>query len=107
MIIRFPSLRSTFAWPGARAVLGFSLLMAASSGSWVLAHTPVVDASLKDWCAGATTNTAAGGGRVEDSAAQLTCGTCTGGGVLACVVNSDCPSGQTCGSPGSKTETVW
>ena len=107
MIIRSRRLKSTLHWPGARAALGLSLLMAVSSGSWVLAHTPVVDSSLKDWCVGAATNTAGGGGRVEDSAAQLTCGTCTGGGVFACVVNADCPAGQTCASPGSKTETAW
>ena len=107
MVVRSARLKSTLIWPGARATLGFLLLMAASSSSWVLAHTPVVDARLVDWCVGAKTNTASGGGRVEDSAAQLTCGTCTGGGNFACVVTADCPSGQTCGSPGSKTETVW
>ena len=94
MVVRSARLKSTLIWPGARATLGFLLLMAASSSSWVLAHTPVVDARLVDWCVGAKTNTAAGGGRVEDSAVQLTCGTCTGGGNEACVVNSDCPSSQ-------------
>lgn len=107
MVIRSSRLTHGLVSPGARAVLGFLLLLSWSSGSWVSAHTPVVDASLKDWCVGASSNTAAGGGRIEDSGAQLTCGTCTGGGNFACVVNSDCPAGQTCGSPGSKTETAW
>lgn len=75
--------------------------------TWLSAHTPIVDSSLKDWCIGATTNTANGTGRIENSAANLTCGTCTGGGNFACVVSSDCPAGQICDSNVSKTETAW
>ena len=74
-------------------------------GSW--AHTPVVDSSLSDWCVGAASNTATGGGRIEDRAVQLSCGNCSTTTDLACVVNSDCPGGQSCVNPGSKTETAW
>jgi len=98
----------TSLWRNARAALLFPLIVAAGGGR-AFAHTPNVDASLKDWCVGATTNTANGTGRVEDSGAVLTCGTCTGGGNFACVVNSDCSAG-TCDlvTPAlQKTETAW
>lgn len=76
-------------------------------GSPVLAHSPVVDSSLSDWCVGAFSNTAPGGGRVEDSAATLTCGNCSTSTNLACAVSADCPAAQTCVNTTSKTELAW
>jgi hypothetical protein len=81
------------------------LFFAAVSAAW--AHTPVVDSSLSDWCVGAPSNTATGGGRIEDRAVQLSCGNCSTSTNLACVVNSDCPSGQSCVNLGSKTESAF
>jgi len=104
-----PRLKLAFRWCSARVPWGLVLLIAASSGQRALAHTPIVDASLRDWCAGAPSNTAAGGGRIEDSSAQLDCGTCSATTTFACKINSDCPSGQTCLLTGgnAKSETVW
>ena len=74
---------------------------------YAVAHTPVVDSALTDWCVGATSNTATGGGRVENSAVALSCGNCSTTTTRACVVSSDCPSGQTCVNLGSKTEVAY
>ena len=92
---------------GIQAALCF-VLISEFGGTWVSAHTPVVDANLKDWCIGAPSNTAVGGGRIEDHAAALTCGNCSITTNLACVVNSDCPTGAgTCVNLTSKHETAW
>jgi len=91
----------------ASLVLG---VVAASSALLVRAHTPVVDSRLSDWCVGAFSNTAPGGGRVEDSAASLTCGHCSDPQATnrACEVNSDCSAGQgTCVNTTSKSEIAW
>ncbi|HEX6850276.1 MAG TPA: hypothetical protein VF139_02630, partial [Candidatus Polarisedimenticolaceae bacterium] len=87
--------------------LGILFFFILASGLPVRAHTPVVDSALTDWCVGAPSNTATGGGRVEDRAVQLSCGNCSAATNLACVVNSDCPSGQTCVNLGSKTESAF
>jgi len=71
------------------------------------AHSPVVDADLSDWCAGAPSNSFTAGGRVEDSSATLTCGNCSVTTDFACVENADCPAGESCVNAGSKTEIVW
>ena len=84
----------------------FALTVTLGAGSLVLAHTPNVDSSLADWCIGATSNTAPGGGRVENSAVELTCGNCSTLTTRACRLNSDCPAGQTCVNM-TKTETAW
>ena len=77
-------------------------------GPMALAHTPIVDAALTDWCVGATSNTAQGTpGRTENSAVQLSCGNCSVTTTRACVVTGDCPAGQTCVNLGSKTEVAW
>ena len=112
-----PRLRPTLVrkWCSARAILIFLLLISAAISSRVVASSPIVDSSLKDWCAGATSYTASGGGRVEDSAAQLNCGTCSISTNLACKIPSDCPGGESClttgthgaGIPNAKSETVW
>ena len=83
------------------------VLICVSGGPIVLAHTPVVDSSLSDWCVGAFSNTAPGGGRIEDTGVRLTCGNCSVTTTRACEVNSDCPSGQTCVNLTSKTEIAW
>jgi hypothetical protein len=71
------------------------------------AHTPVVDSNLRDWCVGATSNTANGGGRVEDHAVTLTCGNCSISTNRACEIASDCPVGETCINTTSKVETAF
>ena len=74
----------------------------------VAAHTPFMDANLSDWCLGAFSNTAAGGGRIEDASATLICGACSGlPANQACAMNSDCAAGQTCLNLTSKEELVW
>ncbi len=73
----------------------------------VIAHSPTVDAQLSDWCVGAFSNTANGGGRVEDSGVTLVCGNCSGTTDLACEVSSDCPGGESCVNLTSKTEIAW
>lgn len=83
------------------------LALTAFAAGPALAHSPIVDSSLTDWCLGAFSNTAQGGGRVEDSYAELTCGNCSVSTTLACKINSDCPAGQTCVNMGSRVETVW
>jgi hypothetical protein len=85
----------------------FVLSVVFGGGPLVRAHTPVVDSSLADWCVGATSNTAPGGGRTEDRAVQLTCGNCSASTNRACRLNSDCPGGETCVNLTSKTETAW
>jgi hypothetical protein len=85
----------------------FALTVTLGAGSLVLAHTPNVDSSLADWCVGATSNTAPGGGRVENSAVQLTCGNCSVSTNRACRLNSDCPGAETCVNLTSKTEVAW
>ncbi len=77
------------------------------SGSLALAHSPVVDADLSDWCLGAFSNTVSGGGRIEDSSATLTCGNCTFPTDHACEVDTDCPTGATCINLTSREELVW
>ncbi len=72
-----------------------------------LSHSPLVDADLSDWCIGAFSNTAPGGGRVEDTSVQLVCGQCSITSTLACSVNSDCPGLETCTNLTSKTELAW
>ena len=84
-----------------------ALWFALSGGFLALAHTPNVDAALTDWCVGARSNTANGGGRIEDRAVTLTCGNCNVTTTQACVVNTDCPAGQTCVNAGSKTESAF
>jgi hypothetical protein len=83
------------------------LLVALSSGPLLLAHSPVVDSSLSDWCVGAFTNTVPGGGRIEDTGVILSCGNCSVTTDLACVVASDCPTGENCVNPDSRTEIAW
>ena len=83
------------------------VLLSLSAGQAVVAHSPVVDADLSDWCIGAFSNTPPGGGRVEDSAATLTCGNCSVTTDHACEVSTDCPGGETCVNTSSKTETAW
>lgn len=109
MVYRSIRLNSARIWPGADLALGVLLLVTATGGPSVMAHSPIVDSSLQDWCAGATSNTAAGGGRIEDSAAQLDCGTCSVTTNRACEVNSDCPGVETCNFAGAnaKSEIVW
>ncbi len=82
------------------------LLVSLAGGSLALAHSPNVDASLADWCVGAPSN-GVGGNRVEDSAATLECGNCSGATGQACEVNADCPGGQTCVNLTSKQEVAW
>lgn len=82
-------------------------LLFLGGGSVALAHTPVVDSALTDWCVGATSNTANGGGRIEDRAVNLTCGNCSVTTTRACKLNTDCPAGQTCVNLTSKTETAF
>lgn len=97
MVDRGLRVRSVRIWPGRRAALGLLALIVASSGSWVSAHTPIVDSALTDWCVGAKSNTAGQTpGRQEDSSAQLDCGTCSVTTNRACEVNGDCPAGETC-----------
>jgi hypothetical protein len=84
-----------------------TLWVALCGGPSVFAHTPVVDSSLQDWCVGATSNTANGGGRLEDRAVALSCGNCSVATGRACVVNGDCPAGQACVNLGSKTEIAF
>jgi hypothetical protein len=76
-------------------------------GAPVLAHSPNIDSSLSDWCVGAFSNTFPGGGRVEDSAAVLTCGNCSISINQACVVDTDCPAAESCINTTSKTEIAW
>ena len=83
------------------------VLLSLVGGQLAVAHSPNVDSSLADWCVGAASNTATGGGRIEDSGAELVCGNCSSSTNLACVVNSDCPSGQSCVNRTSKTEVAW
>jgi len=84
---------------------------ALAGGSPVLAHSPVVDAVLSDWCVGAFSNTIPGGGRpTEDRTVKFVCGNCSVTVNLACEVNTDCPAGESCVNttgPASKTETAW
>jgi len=48
----------------ASSIVGLVLLLVCMpGGSSVLAHSPVVDAVLSDWCVGAFSNTIPGGGR--------------------------------------------
>ena len=82
-------------------------LVSFSGGFRVHAHTPNVDAALTDWCVGAPSNTANGGGRIEDRAVTLTCGNCDLTPARACKVNTDCPAGNVCINPGSKTEWAF
>jgi hypothetical protein len=86
---------------------GFLLLTLLVASPQMLAHTPVVDASLRDWCVGATSNTYPAGGRTEDSAVELSCGNCSATTNRACEVNSDCPGAETCVNLGSRTEVAW
>ena len=84
------------------------LLACLFGGPLVLAHSPLVDADLTDWCVGAFSNTAPGGGRTEDASATLTCGNCSVTTDFACQVTSDCPDvGDTCINLTSKVEVVW
>jgi hypothetical protein len=79
-----------------------------AAGSAVVAHSPIVDASLADWCVGAFSNTIPGGGRPsEDIATQFICGNCSTTTTLACEVNSDCPGGESCVNTTSKVEIAW
>jgi hypothetical protein len=86
---------------------GLALLLVALTGPIVRAHSPVVDSSLSDWCVGAFTNTVPGGGRVEDSGVNLSCGNCSVTTDLACVNAGDCPGGESCVNLGSRTEIAW
>jgi hypothetical protein len=83
------------------------LLLSLFGGQLAVAHSPNVDSSLADWCVGAASNTATGGGRVEDSGGELVCGNCSSATNRACVLNSDCPSGQSCVNTTSKREVAW
>ncbi|HXV76938.1 MAG TPA: hypothetical protein VD788_11545 [Candidatus Polarisedimenticolaceae bacterium] len=85
-------------------VAGFAALAATP---FATAHSPTVDASLRDWCVGAFSNTAPGGGRQEDTGIALTCGNCSANSGLACEQSSDCPSGQSCVNVTSRTEIAW
>jgi hypothetical protein len=117
MVDPYPRLTSARPKGGTRAASTLLLLLCVSGGSWSLASSPIVDSKLTDWCAGAPSYTANGGGRVEDSAAQLSCGTCNVSTNLACnpAVPTDCPAGESClttgthgaGIPNAKSETVW
>lgn len=107
MVDRCARFSSGLHGPWARVALGLILAASISSGLDLKAHSPIVDANLADWCAGATSNTASG--RVENSATQLDCGTCSVSTGRACELNSDCPTGETCLFSGSnaKSEIVW
>ena len=83
------------------------VLLLATAATQVMAHSPTVDSSLRDWCVGAFSNTAPGGGRVEDRGVSLTCGNCSVNTGQACRLNSDCPAGQSCVNLASKTEIAW
>lgn len=78
-----------------------------------IAHSPTVNGFVPDWCIGAESNTAVGGGRAEDSYIELTCGQCATGTAntqLACVTDADCVAGGgagPCQNIGSKVEKVW
>ncbi|MCP3980668.1 MAG: hypothetical protein GY716_15300 [bacterium] len=72
-----------------------------------LAHSPLVDSNLSDWCIGAFSNTFPGGGRTEDSGVVLQCGNCNSTPALACAVNADCPVGESCINLGGKEEIAW
>jgi hypothetical protein len=94
------------------SVIVLVLFVAAlAGGSPVLAHSPIVDASLSDWCVGAFSNTIPGGGRPgEDRAVKFVCGNCSVSVNLACEVNTDCPAGETCVNTtgaAAKRETAW
>ena len=85
------------------------VLLAFVAGPSGLAHSPNVDSSLDDWCVGAFSNTAPGGGRTEDTAVTLTCGECSFD-EKACNFDSDCtqaPNAQTCINLTSKTEVAF
>jgi len=90
----------------ALALLGLLGLLAVLAGPAAVAHSPLVDSSLDDWCLGAASYMP-GAGRIEDSFANLVCGNCSSTTTQACSVNSDCPSGQSCVNMGSKSELVW
>jgi hypothetical protein len=86
------------------------LLLVLVASPLAMAHTPVIDSDVSDWCIGATSNTATApepNNRIEDSAASLSCGNCSVTTDLACQVNSDCPGSETCTNLGTKTETAW
>jgi hypothetical protein len=87
-------------------VLAF-LLATLFVGPAAMAHSPVVDADLSDWCLGAESNSFQAGGRTEDSSTTLVCGRCSVTTNQACEINSDCPTGQSCVSLTSKEELVW
>lgn len=97
-------LRSFFCDSFPHSIVGACLLVALTvfGGSTVSAHSPVVDAALTDWCLGAASTT-----RVEDSGATLTCGNCSVATNRACRVATDCPAGNTCVNPNTKSELVW
>ena len=85
-------------------------VLSIAAGPVAFAHSPVVDSSLSDWCVGAFSNTAPGGGRTEDSAVALTCGNCSVTTDLACSINSDCPQVpvvETCVNLTSKSEIAY
>jgi hypothetical protein len=73
------------------------------AGPQVPAHSPIVDSLLNDWCVGTLSNRA---GRIEDTAAHLSCGHCSESTGLACEYDGDC-FGETCVNQGSKTEIAW
>jgi len=92
--------------PFARWGLVF-VVVALLGGPFLLAHSPVVDSSLSDWCVGAFSNTVPGGGRVEDTGVVLTCGNCATTTDLACTESGDCPTGESCVNLTSRTEIAW
>ncbi len=114
-----------------------AVTMMALAGTAAVAHSPTVDASLKDWCIGASSNVGTfsctggtndglgcnpadpaavcgaaipcdPGPRTEDSGIELTCGNCTTLTSQACEVDDDCPGADTCDlTTAPKTETAF
>jgi len=91
-------------------VLLFACLL---SAPLALAHSPIVDADLSDWCVADAHPLSINFGnriipRVEDSSATLTCGNCAVTIDQACMVADDCPLGEACDlTTNPKTEIAW
>jgi hypothetical protein len=81
---------------GIAPVLLFALLATGQSA----AAERRIDGATTDWCFGVPTNP-----RIEDSAIRLGCGFCDAVEPVACMIDADCASGQTC--IGSQEELVW
>ena len=64
------------------------LMVAFLSGPSVLAHSPLMDGWIRDWCTGTFFDNP--GARVENSVVQLACGRCSINNNVACLVDADC-----------------